>query len=372
MTTLGLGRVKGIEIRLDFSWFIVFILFSWTLAAYYFPYHYPHWSPGLNWGMGILACLLLFVSVLLHELAHSLVAQRRGEEVKSITLFILGGVAQISKDPATPYAEFTMAIAGPLASFILGVIFLGLKLWLTPFSEALGALTTYLVYVNFILAVFNLLPGYPMDGGRVLKAVLWKITGNLKRATQLATKVGTGIAFFFIFFGLFQVLAGLWLNGLWIIFIGWFLHQASSQSYQQVLLKDFLRGIKAKDIMSQDFAIVPPQTSLKTLTDEYILKKGQRAFFVGNKDNILGIICLDDVKKVPPQNQEATFVKDIMTPKIALKTVSPEDDAMEVLHRLSTLNVHQIPVVINNDHILGIITRQDFLRWLQVRTEWER
>ncbi len=368
MTSFKLGKIKGIEIRLDFSWFIVFILFSWTLATYYFPEQYPHWSMELNWGMGFLACLLLFVSVLLHELAHSLVAQRHGEEVKSITLFILGGVAQIAKEPETPYMEFTMAIAGPLASFCLGMTFLGLKWIVTPISEPLTALTKYLAYINFILCGFNLLPGYPMDGGRVLKAILWEKTGNLKQATRWAAKTGRGIALFFVFFGLFQILAGFWLNGLWILFIGWFLYQASIKSYQQVLIKDFLKEIKAKDVMNSDFIIVSPDTTLKTLVDEYILKKGQRAFFVGREDEILGIISLEDVKKVIPEGRGTLSVKEVMTPRDRLQTVTPDDDAIKVLERLTSLDIHQIPVIMDN-RIIGIVTRNALLHLLQVRLE---
>ncbi|MCD6319401.1 MAG: site-2 protease family protein [Candidatus Desulfofervidaceae bacterium] len=371
MTGIKIGRIFGIEVRLDFSWFIIFVFFSWTLAVYYFPRHYPHWSVQLNWAMGILASLLLFVSVILHELSHSLVAKKQGEEVRSITLFILGGVAQIAREPPTPHAEFTIAIAGPLASFFLGLLFLGLWWLIRPFSEPLAALTKYLAVINFILGGFNLLPGYPMDGGRVLKAILWKVTGSLRRATHIATKVGQFIASFFIFFGLFQILAGLWLNGLWIMFIGWFLYQASLKSYQQVLFKDLLQGIKARDLMTRDFITVTPDTRLKILVEDYILKKGQRAFIVTDNREIVGIICLEDVKKVSPENWADIPVSNIMTPKARLEMVLPEDDAAIVLQRLTTRDIHQVPVVEDNQ-VVGVITRNDLLRWMQVRMEWEK
>lgn len=371
MTGIKIGHIYGIEIRLDFSWFIIFTFFSWTLAAFYFPHHYPHWSMQLNWAMGILASLFLFTSVLLHELSHSLVAKKHGEEVKTITLFILGGVAQMAKEPPTPYAEFTMAIAGPLASFALGVLFLGLWWLLRPFSEPLTALTKYLAIINFILGTFNLLPGFPMDGGRVLRAIVWKTTGNLRRATHLAAKVGQIVASIFIFFGLFQILAGLWLNGFWFMFIGWFLYQASLKSYQQVLFKDLLQGIKAKDLMTHGFVTVTPGTPLKTLVEDYILKKGQRAFIVTDNGEIAGIICLEDVKKVSPENWAEIPVANIMTPKVRLEMVSLEDDAVTILQRLTARDIHQVPVVKDNQ-VVGIITRNDLLRWMQVRMEWEK
>ena len=368
MTSLKLGKIRGIEIHLDFSWFIIFVLLSWTLATYYFPKHYPTWPIGINWGMGVLASFFLFASVLFHELAHSVVAQKQGEEVRRITLFILGGVAQIAKEPATPMAEFKMAIAGPLASLILGIFFLFLRIALTSISEPFMALAEYLAFINFLLAGFNLLPGYPMDGGRILRAIVWKFTGNLRKATHLAARAGQAMAFLFIFFGLFQIFSGFWLNGIWMMFIGFFLYQASLRNYQQVMLIEFLKGIKAKDLMSQDFIVVHPETALRTLVDDYILKKGQRSFFVGD-DEIVGIVCLDDIKKIAPTNWSIISVKEIMTPRAHLEVVSPEDDASIVLQRLTSRNIHQMPVLENN-RLVGVITRNDLLRWLQVRSEW--
>jgi len=368
MTNIKIGKIRGIEIYLDFSWFFIFILLSWTLATYYFPRHYPHWPKETNWIMGILASLLLFASVLLHELAHSIVAQKQGEEVKRITLFILGGVAQITKEPETPIAEFKMAIAGPLMSLALGISFWGLKIILYNINKPLMALSSYLSFINLLLAGFNLLPGYPMDGGRILRAIIWKWTGNLKKATHIASKTGQGMAIFFIFFGLLQIFGGFWLNGLWMILIGFFLYQASLKSYQQIMIKEFLKNIKAKNLMTQDFIIVHPETPLRTLVDEYILKRGQRAFFVGD-DEIMGIVCLEDIKRISSKEWAQVKVKEIMTPRSLLQTVSPEDDAMTVLQRLTTHNIHQIPVMENN-HLIGVITRNDLLRWIQVRSEW--
>jgi len=360
----SIGRLRNIEIRIDFSWFIVFILLSWTLATYYFPKYYS-FSPWLSWIIGILASLLLFFSVLVHELGHCLVAQRQGKEVKSITLFILGGIAQIANESSSPYEEFSMAIAGPLTSFSLAIVFAILWWIADSLSRPIFALAKYLTMINVILGTFNLLPGYPMDGGRVLRAILWKKTGNIKKATKAASKVGRAIAFLLISFGVFQILTGLWLNGLWLIFIGWFLYNASLKSYQQTLLREILRDIRAKDLMDTNFITIPPDTTLQQLFNGQALTGRHKACIITEEKKILGIICLEDIKKIAPERWPYILVREIMIPRSDLVLTTPEENALKLLHRLSSRDNYPIPVIFS-DRVVGTITRNDILKWAQI------
>ena len=363
-----IARVMGIDINIDPSWLIIFALVSWTLAGYYFPQQFPHWSPGLSWLVGVAAALLFFASVLAHELAHSIVAKWQGEEVRSITLFILGGVAQITEEPDRPSKEFFMAIVGPLSSLVIGFLFFILWLLVRGVSQPLAALAQYLAIINVVLAVFNLIPGFPMDGGRVLRALLWKTTGNLQRATGIAATTGRVIAYIFIIGGIVQIFSGLIFSGIWIIFIGWFLHQAATVGYRQVVMKEMLKEVRAKDLMNTDFEVVPSSLTIQQLIDEYILKRRERAFLVSDQGVLKGIICLENVKAVPPERRSTTRVGEMMTPKEKLEVVSPEDHGQEVLNRLAVKDIGQLPVM-ENDKIKGILCRSDVLRYLQMRQE---
>ena len=248
----SIGKYRGIDIRIDSSWIVIFIFFSWSLASGYFPKEYPHWSRGLGWSIGVLTSLLVFVSVLLHEMAHSVIALRQGEKVHSITLFLFGGVAQIGGEPNQPAKEFRMALAGPLASLGLAGIFLAVSAFLHKLSEPLSASALYLAVINAGLAIFNLLPGFPMDGGRLFRAILWKTTGDIKKATRIASVTGQGIAFFLIFLGTVRVLRGDY-GGLWLVLIGWFLHSASVRGYAQVAIKGALHGDEGRRSHDQGF-----------------------------------------------------------------------------------------------------------------------
>lgn len=362
-----IGRIIGIDIFVDSSWFIIFILFTWVLASSYFPERYQDWSPALSWLLGVFTSLMLFASVLLHELSHSLVAVQQGEKVQSITLFILGGVAQISGEPKQPLKEFTMALAGPFASLFLAVIFLILSFLLEGISEPLSASATYLAFINVALAIFNLLPGFPMDGGRVLRSIIWKITGNLERATKVASRVGQAFAFLFIFLGVMQILRGI-ITGFWLIFVGWFLHSASVRGYSQVVFESVLKRMRAGDLMARDFETVSRTLSVQELIDEHILKKRERVFLVADGENLEGIVCLEDVKSLPREKWAETSVSEIMTPKQELEAVLPDADGSKVLQSLTAKDVHQVPVI-EGDKIIGIICRADILRTIKLYTE---
>jgi len=362
-----IGKILGIDIKIDSSWLVIFILFTWVLAGQYFPKLFPEGSRALMWAIGALTSLLLFASVLAHELMHSVVALSQGERVDSITLFILGGVSQIGDEPKKPWQEFTMAAAGPLGSFILAGVFFFAALALQSSSKLLAASASYLAVLNVGLGIFNLLPGFPMDGGRVLRSILWKATGSLKKATRIASLSGQAFAFLLILLGVLQILRGIF-SGLWFIFIGWFLHSAAVRGYDQVVLKEMLQGFKARDLMTTDYATVPTSLAVQDLVDGHILKKKERVFLVMDGHDLQGIVCLEDVKSAPRGDWPSTLVQDIMTPRDKLEAVSPEDDGNQVLTRLTVRNVNQLPVM-ENGKVEGVICRTDLLRTLQLKTE---
>ncbi len=365
--TWRIGRLAGIDIKVDSSWIVIFLLFTFSLAAFYFPQAFPVSSHSYYWLLGLITSLLFFASVLFHELAHSVVARKQGEKVEDITLFILGGVARISEELKEPNKEFYLALAGPVSSFILGGLFLLLSYSLRNISHPVQVASAYLAYTNLVLGGFNLLPGFPMDGGRVLRAILWRATGDLKKATRLASGVGQGIAFLLIFIGLVQFFRGN-LGGLWLVLIGWFLHSASVQGYSQVLLKSALQDLKASDLMERNFISVYPELPVETLVHDYILKKRERVFLVTDQDVFLGLVCLEDVKKFPRSRWAELKVSDIMTPVEKIVSIRPEANGDEVLNSLVNNEVNQLPVL-EGGRVIGIITRTDLLRILQLRTD---
>lgn len=366
-TTWRIGRVFGIDINIDSSWLIIFALVIWTLAGSYFPQQYPRWQTWLHWTVGVITAVLFFGSVLGHELAHSLVAINQGEEVSSITLFIFGGVARITEEPDAPLKELLMAIVGPLFSLAIGIAFGALWFLTRSLFQPLGALARYLSMINVSLALFNLIPGFPLDGGRVLRALIWGLSGNLKLATRLASWAGQGVAFLFMLGGIWQIFGGRWLDGLWIIFIGWFLYSAATSGYRQVLVREMLGQIRASDLMTSDFATVSGDLTLQQLVDEHILRRREHSFPVADAGLLRGIVCLHDVKTVPRESWPYTRVSEVMTPWAELETVSLGDDGSTILARLNARDVRQIPVV-EGGKLIGLLRRSDVLRYLQVRT----
>lgn len=365
--SLRVGRISGIDIFIDSSWVVIFILFTWVLGVSYFPNQFSNWPASQYWVVAVFTSILIFASVLVHELAHSLVAQKQGERVRSITLFILGGVAQISEEPKQPLKELVMALVGPMASLMLGLLFFILSLVFRGVSEPLQSSFEYLALINTILAIFNLLPGFPMDGGRILRAILWKSTGNLRKATRIASQIGQGFAFFLIFIGIFQVINGN-ISGFWLVFIGWFLHSAAVRGYQQVMFDSVLIGIRAEDLMTRNFESVQSAMPVKELVDEYILKGKGRVFLVSENERLQGIVCLEDVKEAPREKWSEMTVREIMTPRESLKAVSPNANGRSILRSLTSKDIHQIPVM-EGEKVMGIICRSDILRFIQVRSE---
>lgn len=363
-----IGRIFGIDIYIDASWLVIFGLFTWIMSSYYFPSGYPRWPVWQYWVVGACTSLLLFASVLGHELAHSLVAIRQGEKVRRITLFILGGVAQITEEPKEAAKEFFMALVGPLTSFAIAAVCYGLFFILRPVSEPLAAMARYLSFINVFLGAFNLLPGFPMDGGRVLRSIIWKFTGNLQKSTRIASAFGQGFAFVFIALGFLMMFRGLFINGIWIMMIGWFLYSAAGRGYHQIIVKEMLSHVRAQDLMETDVQSVSEDLPIQKLVDEFILKHRDHAFIVADRKDIKGIIGLDDVKKIPRDQWPSATVKETMIPRKDLMTVSPDDDGNKVLAQLTNKRIHQVPVV-KDGKIRGIVSRTDILHFLQLRSD---
>ena len=375
--SIPIGKIFGIPLKLHFSWFLIFILVTWSLAAYYFPEEYPDWTLSTKIAAGILTSLLFFASVMAHELMHSIVALREGMQIKEITLFVLGGVSQITTEPKKPKDEFWMAIAGPGSSLILGILFLSISYTLDT-SDAgplqfISAITFWLGYINIALAVFNLIPGFPLDGGRVLRSSLWWLQGNLHSATRIASTVGRVIGFLFIFAGIWIIFvsSAYWFNGIWFIIIGWFLESAASGTYRELILKDMLKGHTASEVMSRDCQIVSPETSIESLVNEHILTSGRRCFPVVSQGRFQGLITLHNIKAVSRHSWATKQVKEVMTPIGSLKSVPPDEDLNAIMQILSRDDINQVPVV-QDGNVIGIVGRDNIISFINLRGELEK
>lgn len=368
-SSIRLGRIFGIPVGFHYSWFVIFFLITLSLALYQFPYEYPSWPRSTYWVIGIITSLLFFASIVVHELSHSIVALSGGIPVKSITLFIFGGVAQISKEATNPRTELVMAAAGPLSSLVIAGIFSVILLFTSAVNEPIAALAKWLAQINLLLAIFNLIPGFPMDGGRIFRSAVWAVTGDYRRATQIASISGRGIAYLFILGGIYVMLfQGNWISGLWLAFIGWFLENAASGSYRQMVLRDSLAGFKARDLMTRECAYVSPRLSVRDLVYEQILPTSRRCFLVNDDNRLSGIVTLHNVRDVPQARWDTTLVGDAMTPVSRLKTVSPDEEAITVLERLDGEDINQMPVV-EEGKVIGMIGRDNLLRFLRTRAE---
>jgi Zn-dependent protease/CBS domain-containing protein len=363
--SIRLMRIAGIEIDINVSWLIILVLLTVSLAVSWFPVMTPRLGVGAYWALGLIASLLLFASVLAHELAHSLVARSRGLPVKNITLFIFGGVSNIEQEPQSPGVEFWMAFVGPLTSLAIGVVSALLAIALRG-VPVVAAVLEYLAVANILLGVFNLIPGFPLDGGRVLRSILWAITGNLRTATLWATRVGQFIAYLFILWGVWQVFTNNWLNGIWIGFIGWFLLTAAQTANRQVMLQSLFRGVSVAQVMGPVPQPVPADASLRDLVDHYLLPRGQRTAPVYQGDSFAGLITLADVKAVPRAQWDQTPVADAMVPVEKLHVVRPQQRMSDILPLIAQADVNQLPVM-QDGRLVGMLTRDAIVRYLDIR-----
>jgi len=361
-----IGKIAGIDIDINVSWIIILVLLTVSLATGWFPQLYPGWSTATYWLIAFLSSLLLFVSVLLHELAHSLVARRRGLPVKSITLFIFGGVSNIEREPQSPGVEFQIAFVGPLTSLVIGAICFLLQVPLRGSNSPLEGILFYLAVTNILLGVFNLIPGFPLDGGRVLRSIVWRLTGNLRQATRVATLTGQVIAYLFILLGIWIFFVGDILDGIWLGFIGWFLLSAAQSANAQGMLTSVLRGVTVGEVTNPKPATVPADISLQQLVDAYFLPGGLRYALVMQTDRLLGLITLGDIRHIPREQWGQVPVSTAMIPLSRLHVVTPQQSLSDVLPLMAGRDVNQLPVV-ENGALVGILSRDAIVHYMEVR-----
>jgi Zn-dependent protease/predicted transcriptional regulator len=368
-----LGRIHGVDIYIHWSWLIIFVLFTWTIATAFLPLLYPRWSVGTYWIAGAVSSLILFASVLLHELSHSFVAQSEGIPVSAITLFVFGGVSNIQREPRTARDEFFMAIAGPAMSLFLGILAYGLLVALRPqLSGPVRGVLFAVAFYNVVLAIFNMLPGFPLDGGRVFRSIVWGITHNFQKATRVAIAVGHVVAFFFIFLGLFIALSGDVLGGLWLVFIGWFLNSAASMSQREASMENWLGRERVRKVMRTPPPEVPADTTLDRFVEDYVLAQNQRAVPVVTPDNHLaGLITLNQLREVPREEWSARTVEDAMIPAGRVTVATPDEPLIEALRDFSSRDVNQIPVI-DHGEVVGLLTRADLLHYLHIRQDLDQ
>lgn len=365
---ITLGRVFGIKIGLHYSWFIIALLIVFSLSSQFHASN-PEWGDGLIMTLAVGTALLFFVSLLLHELAHSLVATSNGLPVREITLFALGGVSQIEKNPTSAKVEFWMAFVGPLTSAVIGVICLLLSRLLgNPASSPGMAMLLWLGYINLTLAAFNLVPGYPLDGGRVLRALIWWKTGDADRSTQLAARVGQVVALGFIALGIYRFFGGAGIGGLWIAFIGWFLLQAARESYVRVGIAHALEGVRVGDVMTRDCPTVDGWLNVQNFVEQHLLHTGRRCFIVMDKGEIAGLVTPNELKGIDRATWPFKTLNDVMVPLADLHAVIPDTPLTTALETMSRYDLNQLPVI-SNGHLDGILSRAELLSYLQTHAE---
>ena len=363
---IKIGRVFGIPIYLHLSWILIFGLITYSLVDE-FGARYPQWSSRQLWSLGALTSLLFFGSVLFHELSHSVVARYYRIPVASITLFFFGGIASITRDPERPGQEFLMAAAGPASSYALAGAFWLLAL-ATPTDSMPNVLANWLAGTNALLATFNLLPGFPLDGGRVFRSIVWGITKNYSRSTRIASRVGQGIAYAMMAFGLYiAFVLHSSVNGVWFVFLGWFLLTAARQSYQQVEAQGALQGLRAADVMTSDMPTVGRDLSLDEYSRE-VSRTGRRAHLVVSDGKLAGFMRVEILQAVPREDWPSTSVQAVMIPREKLAWTAPDEPVLSVLERMRSANVDQL-AVIREDNVVGLVTRDSILRVVQAHTE---
>ena len=362
---IRIGRIFGIAIYLHSSWFLIFALITLSLRTQFTAQH-PSWSPAQHWMLGVITSLLFFGSVMFHELSHSLVAKHYKIPVASITLFVFGGLARIGREPSSARQEFNIAIAGPISSFFLSAVFYFVGRY-SGDLEMVGATSRWLAEINFMLAAFNLAPGFPLDGGRVLRSIAWRITDDFSKAARIASRTDQLFAYVMIFAGIWIALQGNWFGGLWWVFIGWFLLSAAQESYAQVAIRNTLAGVNAADIMSQDVPTMPRDLSLENYVHE-VLRTGRRCHIVTGDGAPVGLVTFHAAQGIPRDEWPNTSIQAAMRPMDKIKWAAPSEPVLSVLERMQAEDINQMPVL-EDGRVVGMIARDSILRVLRARLE---
>jgi Zn-dependent protease/CBS domain-containing protein len=357
-------RVAGIDISIHFSWLVIFGLVTWSLAQGLFPAAVPGLDQTTYWVVGAISAVLLFVSVLIHELAHSLVARARGLDARAITLFLFGGVSTLGGEAKKPSTEFLVAVVGPLSSF--GIAFVVFAIAQVLDTGPLGSTVMgYLVFINVALGFFNLIPGFPLDGGRVFRSIVWNATGNFRRATEIAVAVSKFFAYAFMLFGLFRLLNGDLIGGIWTAAIGWFLDNAASVSLAQVVFDQRIGRARVADVFTRDTTAAPAEVTVDRLIEDFLLGRNRRAVPVVQDDRVFGVVTLGDVQKVPPERRPFTRVGDLIRDQKTV-CVRPEDNLRAAVEALNSGEFEILPVV-ENQRLVGVLSRADIMRQIELR-----
>jgi Zn-dependent protease/predicted transcriptional regulator len=370
---IKLFKLLGFEVRIDWSWIIIAILIAWSLSKGLFPSYYKNLSTQTYWWMGIIGALGLFLSIIAHEFSHSLVARKYGLPMKGITLFIFGGVAEMDEEPASAKVEFLMAIVGPLSSIIIALLFYGIHAIgkQAGLAEPINGVVGYLAMINAILAGFNLLPAFPLDGGRVLRSILWGAKKNLRWATYISSRIGSGFGILLIVLGVIQVFRGNFIGGMWWFLIGMFLQGAAKASYQQLITRKALEGEPIRRFMKTDPVTVSPSVSLEQLVEDYVYKYHFKMFpVVEDTDRLLGCVTTKQVKEIPRQDWGRKTVGEVASQCSPENTIEPQADAMKAISIMNRTGNSRL-MVVEGGHLVGIIALKDLLELLSLKVELE-
>jgi Zn-dependent protease/predicted transcriptional regulator len=372
---IKLGRIFGIRVGLHYSWFIIAILVTLSLAGQFYLTN-PDWNPVTVWTTSLITSILFFAALLTHELSHSIVARLKGLPVRGITLFALGGVSEMEKDAPDPQTEFLVGAIGPLTSAAIGLLCLALAVALgwTPIGTAETpaiAILVWLGYINFVLAIFNMIPGFPLDGGRVLRAIIWWLTGNEAGSTRVAAVIGHIVALCVMALGIFGFFAGRGFGALWLVFVGWFLFDAARSSYQQVGLNELLKEVRVYDAMARDCLQVDYRLNLQKFVDDVVMRTGRRCFLAMENEKVVGLVTPQEIKNLDKRRWEFSAVSDIMKPIYELRTIEPDAPLMDALDVMGREDLNQLPVT-RDGRLEGIISRNNILQLLQNRADLKK
>lgn len=370
--SIKLFKLLGFEVKIDLSWIIIAALIVWSLSTGLFPFHYKDLSFETYWLMGITGALGLFLSIIGHELSHSIVARMYGMNMKGITLFIFGGVAEMNEEPVNPKAEFVMAIVGPLSSLTIAAVLYGIYLASKGIAPIpVQGVFRYLAWINGILAVFNMMPAFPLDGGRVLRSFLWKWKNNLQTATRISSKIGRGFGILLVILGVINIFSANFVGGMWWVLIGMFLYNAAGMSYQQLLVRKALEGEPVERFMKPDPVVVPKSILVEDLVEDYVYKYHYKMFPVVENDRLIGCVTTRQIKEVPREDWDRTRVGEITERCTDDNTISPKEDTLNAFKTMHRTASSRLMVIEEKDKLVGIISLKDIMNWLSFKTELE-